>query len=111
MEKEPGKGLGISLEGTVDIENGKEVRPHHYIRNILPDGPVGLNGILRSGDELLEVNGLKLLGLNHLEVVSILKQLPDFVMFTCARRPIATRIIDTAQHRDAFKARVSVERV
>ena len=25
-------GLGISLEGTVDVEGGKEVRPHHYIR-------------------------------------------------------------------------------
>jgi uncharacterized OB-fold protein len=37
-------GLGISLEGTVDVEGGMEVRPHHYIRSILPDGPVGLEG-------------------------------------------------------------------
>lgn len=50
-----GSGLGISLEGTVDVENGKEVRPHHYIRSILPEGPVGVSGILRSADELLEV--------------------------------------------------------
>lgn len=50
-----GSGLGISLEGTVDVENGQEVRPHHYIRSILPEGPVGQNGTLRSGDELLEV--------------------------------------------------------
>lgn len=50
-----GSGLGISLEGTVDVENGKEVRPHHYIRSILPEGPVGQNATLRSGDELLEV--------------------------------------------------------
>lgn len=53
-----GGGLGISLEGTVDVENGNEVRPHHYIRSILPDGPVGVNGILKSGDELLEVFSL-----------------------------------------------------
>lgn len=46
-------GLGISLEGTVDVEGGREVRPHHYIRSILPEGPVGQNGLLRSGDELL----------------------------------------------------------
>jgi len=26
-----------------------------FIRSILPQGPVGLNGILRSGDEILEV--------------------------------------------------------
>lgn len=46
-------GLGISLEGTVDVEGGREVRPHHYIRSILPEGPVGQNGLLQSGDELL----------------------------------------------------------
>lgn len=50
-----GGGLGISLEGTVDVEDGQEVRPHHYIRSILPEGPVGQNGRLKSGDELLEV--------------------------------------------------------
>ena len=49
-------GLGISLEGTVDVEDGKEVRPHHYIRSILPGGPIGLNAVLKSGDELLEVS-------------------------------------------------------
>lgn len=53
--KEPCLGLGISLEGTVDVEDGVEVRPRHYIRNILPDGPVGRSKLLQSGDELLEV--------------------------------------------------------
>ena len=51
-----GGGLGISLEGTVDVENGIEVRPHHYIRSVLKDGPVGINGRMQSGDELLEVS-------------------------------------------------------
>lgn len=78
--------LGISLEGTVDIEDGKEVRPHHYIRSILPNGPVGVNGRLLSGDELLEVNGQRLLGLNHVAVVGILKELPLHVRMVCARR-------------------------
>lgn len=32
-------GLGISLEGTVEVEGGREVRPHHFIRSILPEGP------------------------------------------------------------------------
>ncbi|XP_022901339.1 patj homolog isoform X2 [Onthophagus taurus] len=78
-------GLGISLEGTVDVEDGQEVRPHHYIRSILPEGPVGKNGKLKSGDELLEVNGHRLLGMNHHEVVSILKELPIIVRMVCAR--------------------------
>jgi len=55
------------------------VRPHHYIRSILPEGPVGQNGLLRSGDELLEVNNQRLLGMNHMQVVSILKELPQDV--------------------------------
>lgn len=105
MHKSENSGLGISLEGTVDVEDGREVRPHHYIRNILPDGPVGLNGTLQPGDELLEVNGIQLLGLNHLEVVAILKQLPTFVSLVCARYPVPIRIIDTSQHPDAFQAR------
>ncbi|CAF1476354.1 unnamed protein product, partial [Didymodactylos carnosus] len=48
-------GLGITLEGTVDVENGEEVRPHHYIRTLLRDGPIGIDGTLMPGDELLEV--------------------------------------------------------
>lgn len=53
-------GLGITLEGTVDIENGEEVRPHHYIRALLRDGPIGTEGTLKAGDELLEVRELNL---------------------------------------------------
>ncbi|XP_063241822.1 patj homolog isoform X2 [Bacillus rossius redtenbacheri] len=103
-----GGGLGISLEGTVDVEDGQEVRPHHYIRSILPDGPVGINHRLRSGDELLEVNGLRLLGMNHIEVVTILKDLPMNVRMVCARRlgeTVPYRVIDTSQDREAFAAR------
>ena len=52
-----GGGLGISLEGTVEKVDGAEQNPHHYIRSVLPNGPVGQNSKLVSGDELLEVNG------------------------------------------------------
>jgi len=54
-------------------------------RSILPEGPVGKNGRLKPGDELLEVNGSRLLGLNHVEVVVILKELPLRVQMVCAR--------------------------
>ncbi|GJQ76391.1 hypothetical protein Trydic_g2107 [Trypoxylus dichotomus] len=99
------KGLGISLEGTVDVEGGVELRPHHYIRSILPEGPVGQNGKLTSGDELLEVNGQKLLGIKHVEVVKILKELPNIVRLVCARRNDQNRVINTSQDREAFEAR------
>uniref|UniRef100_A0A4W3JV42 Multiple PDZ domain protein n=1 Tax=Callorhinchus milii TaxID=7868 RepID=A0A4W3JV42_CALMI len=74
-------GLGISLEATVG---------HHYIRSILPEGPVGLNGKIYSGDELLEVNGTQLLGQNHKDVVSILKELPVNVIMVCCRLVLQT---------------------
>lgn len=78
-------GLGISLEGTIDIENGQEVRPHHYINSILETGPVGRNRLLRKGDELLEVNGIRLHGLRHSDVLPLLKDLPIEVQLICAR--------------------------
>ncbi|XP_056661393.1 multiple PDZ domain protein isoform X36 [Monodelphis domestica] len=72
-------GLGISLEATVG---------HHFIRSVLPEGPVGHSGKLFSGDELLEVNGITLLGENHKDVVNILKELPIKVTMVCCR-PLA----------------------
>ncbi|XP_017776583.1 PREDICTED: patj homolog [Nicrophorus vespilloides] len=99
------KGLGISLEGTVDVEAGVEVRPRHYIRSILPEGPVGTNGKLSPGDELLEVNGQKLLGIRHVDVVKILKELPSTVRLVCARESLKNRVINTSQDREGFEAR------
>ncbi|XP_032531013.1 multiple PDZ domain protein isoform X21 [Chiroxiphia lanceolata] len=75
-------GLGISLEATVG---------HHFIRSILPEGPVGRSGKLFSGDELLEVNEISLIGENHKDVVSILKELPINVTMVCCR-PVASPI-------------------
>uniref|UniRef100_A0A671WSL4 Multiple PDZ domain protein n=1 Tax=Sparus aurata TaxID=8175 RepID=A0A671WSL4_SPAAU len=69
-------GLGISLEASSG---------HHYIRSVLPEGPVGRCGKLFSGDELLEVNGISLIGETHKEVVRILKELPLCVYMTCCR--------------------------
>lgn len=51
--------------------------------------------------------------MNHIEVVTILKDLPVNVRMVCARRsPDSTpyRLIDTSQDRAAFAARVSTEK-
>ncbi|UJR25101.1 hypothetical protein I4U23_006461 [Adineta vaga] len=89
-------GLGITLEGTVDIENGEEVRPHHYIRALLREGPIGVERTLRSGDELLEVNNQVLYGKNHIHVIEILKRVKHQIKLVCARRkssPINDKIV------------------
>ncbi|CAH0400653.1 unnamed protein product [Chilo suppressalis] len=102
------EGLGISLEGTVDVEGGQEVRPHHYIRSVLPEGPVGQQGTLSAGDELLEANEYRLHGLTHTEVVNILKQLPNRVRLVCARNSTESGprpLINLASDREGFEAR------
>lgn len=99
-------GLGISLEGTVEIEAyGVEIRPHHYIRSILIEGPVGKDGRLKTGDELLQVNEHKLQGLKHTEVVKIIKNLPERVKIVCARGPSQREVVPTSQTSEAFEAR------
>ncbi|XP_027894213.1 multiple PDZ domain protein isoform X1 [Xiphophorus couchianus] len=82
-------GLGISLEASGG---------HHYIRSVLPEGPVGRCTKLFSGDELLEVNGISLIGETHKEVVRILKELPICVYMTCCRPAPDIQIdMDTVQ--------------
>ncbi|XP_055332581.1 multiple PDZ domain protein-like isoform X2 [Paramacrobiotus metropolitanus] len=86
LKQKEAAGLGISLEGTVDVEGGRDVRPHHYLRSIHPDGPVGCSQKFLAGDELLEVNGIRLFGVSHKDCVVILKELPLHVRMVCARR-------------------------
>lgn len=98
-------GLGISLEGTVEVEGGVEMRPHHYIRSILEEGPVGREGTLKPGDELLQVNEHRLQGLKHTDVVKVLKELPMTVKLVCARSHKPPSVINTSQSPEAFEAR------
>ncbi|XP_047431060.1 multiple PDZ domain protein [Mugil cephalus] len=69
-------GLGISLEARAG---------HHYLCSILPEGPVGQSGKIFTGDQILEVNGIPLVGETHKEVVNILKELPVRVYLVCSR--------------------------
>uniref|UniRef100_A0AAY5L9B8 PATJ crumbs cell polarity complex component n=1 Tax=Esox lucius TaxID=8010 RepID=A0AAY5L9B8_ESOLU len=70
------RGLGISLEARAG---------HHYLCSILPEGPVGQSGKIRAGDQILEVNGIPLIGESHREVISILRELPPRVVLVCCR--------------------------
>uniref|UniRef100_A0A915JYF3 PDZ domain-containing protein n=1 Tax=Romanomermis culicivorax TaxID=13658 RepID=A0A915JYF3_ROMCU len=87
VDKDLGDGsLGIALEGTVDVVNGTELWPHHYVQCIVPNGPAHLDGRLKCGDELLEANRVELYGKSYLEVVRILRELPPVIHLLCARR-------------------------
>ncbi|XP_070770237.1 multiple PDZ domain protein [Enoplosus armatus] len=69
-------GLGISLEARAG---------HHYLCSVLPEGPIGQSGKVFTGDQILEVNGIPLIGETHKEVVNILKELPMHVCLVCSR--------------------------
>ena len=53
--------LGIDVEGVLEDD-----RPHHIIRSVSDSGPVGCNTKIKTGDELLEVNGETLVGMDHI---------------------------------------------
>ncbi|THD25830.1 hypothetical protein D915_003083 [Fasciola hepatica] len=79
-------GLGISLEGTMEQdEEESEPLPHHYIIDLTPQGPIESQGILRPGDELLEINENVLFGEDHLRVARILHNIHPKGFMICAR--------------------------
>lgn len=47
--------LNYDLPGTVDVLNGLQLCPHHYIEGLRSDGPAAKSGLLQAGDELLQV--------------------------------------------------------
>ncbi|XP_062281697.1 multiple PDZ domain protein [Scomber scombrus] len=69
-------GLGISLEARAG---------HHYLCSVLPEGPIGQSNKVFNGDQILEVNGIPLIGETHREVVNILKEQPMCVCLVCSR--------------------------
>lgn len=94
-------GLGISVEGTFEQEPGKEDKPHHYIEKISKEGPVGSNGVLKVGDEILEVNNTKVYNMEHKKVVRLLKELDINVRMVCARlKNLEKNIITLTQQED-----------
>ena len=81
-------GLGIRMESTAELDD--EGHPHtgsvhHVIQYIHPQGPVGLHNILQEGDEILEINGHILVGLQHQEAIEVVKQTPNFVQVVVCR--------------------------
>lgn len=90
IDKINSKNLGISLEGTVDLDdNGIEKFPHHYIRSILPNGPIdkSTDTKFKVGDELLEIDSIKLYSVNYVAVLEHLKNLKNkTLILVCARK-------------------------
>lgn len=83
---EEGGSLGIRMESTADLDDsGQPQCIHHRVVHIHPDGLVHEHGVVREGDEILEVSGRALVGLQHGEAAEVIKDTPKCVEIVLCR--------------------------
>ncbi|KAJ7361746.1 hypothetical protein OS493_014386 [Desmophyllum pertusum] len=73
IPREKGQGLGCTI---------KNVGGVIFVNRILEDGPVSTSGILRPGDQILDINGIELGGRSVSEISEIIKGSPEVVVCT-----------------------------
>ncbi|RUS79573.1 hypothetical protein EGW08_012667, partial [Elysia chlorotica] len=67
-----GKGLGFSVVGGADSPKGYM---GIFVRRIFSHGTVAENGLMKEGDEVLELNGMSMQGLTHQEALNLFRTL------------------------------------
>lgn len=73
IPREKGQGLGCTI---------KNVGGVIFVNRILEDGPVSTSGILRPGDQILDINGIDIGGRSVSEISEIIKGSPELVVCT-----------------------------
>nr|XP_032809584.1 pro-interleukin-16-like [Petromyzon marinus] len=79
------QGLGFSIVGGRDSTRGIM---GIFVKTVFPGGAAAMDGRLREGDELLEVNGEPVRGLTHVEAIATFKRLPRGVVTLAVRAPL-----------------------
>ncbi|EJD74403.1 PDZ domain-containing protein [Loa loa] len=74
------KGFGFSIRGGQEFDS----MPLFVLR-IAEDGPAALDGRLKVGDQLMEINGQSTRGMTHTNAIQIIKQYPNVRLLV--RRP------------------------
>lgn len=74
------KGFGFSIRGGQEFDS----MPLFVLR-IAEDGPAALDGRLKVGDQLMEINGQSTRGMTHSTAIQIIKQYPTVRLLV--RRP------------------------
>uniref|UniRef100_A0A8C6XRQ4 Multiple PDZ domain crumbs cell polarity complex component n=1 Tax=Naja naja TaxID=35670 RepID=A0A8C6XRQ4_NAJNA len=83
--REPSKSLGISIVGGRGMGsrlNNGEVMRGIFIKHILEDSPAGKNGTLKTGDRIVEVDGINLRDASHEQAVEAIRRAGNPVVFT-----------------------------
>lgn len=74
------KGFGFSIRGGQEFDS----MPLFVLR-IAEDGPAALDGRLKVGDQLMEINGRSTRGMTHSSAIQIIKQYSNVRLLV--RRP------------------------
>ncbi|MCJ8749016.1 hypothetical protein PDJAM_G00171360 [Pangasius djambal] len=84
LYREAGKSLGISIVGGRGmgsrLSNG-EVMRGIFIKHILEDSPAGRNGTLKTGDRIVQVDGVDLRDASHEQAVDAIRKASNPVVF------------------------------
>ncbi|CAI8000035.1 Gamma-2-syntrophin [Geodia barretti] len=79
LMKDPVKGIGCTI---------KSAAGHVLVNRIIEDGPIAQTGVLRPGDEILDIQGTTVTGMQVSEVVEVIKHVPD--QFLATVRPLTS---------------------
>jgi len=78
------RGFGLGLASR-DVSTDDQSQPI-YIKSITTDGPAFVDGRLKIGDRILEVNGVSVTGMSQPEVVQLLREARGKVMLLVSRQ-------------------------
>ncbi|XP_060720245.1 multiple PDZ domain protein isoform X1 [Tachysurus vachellii] len=84
LYREAGKSLGISIVGGRGMGsrlNNGEVMRGIFIKHILEDSPAGHNGTLKTGDRIVQVDGVDLRDASHEQAVDAIRKAGNPVVF------------------------------
>ena len=80
--------LGLTVVGGVDT-----ALRHLFVKDILPNSPASNSCSLKTGDQLVEVNGEVLEGLSHADALRILRNLPSVVRLVVLRKRNGDKVL------------------